>query len=74
VTKYVCPAVTAGVIREPCTGLLGSPVVHPLVSSLHATSVPVPHVALRRYSTVSNSVALPHVSMVAVPDTAGVHW
>jgi len=74
VMKYVCPAVTVGVIREPCDGLPDSPVVQPDVSSLHATSVPVPHVALLRYTTVSYSVAAPHVSIVAWPDTAGVHW
>lgn len=74
VMKYVCPAVTVGVSRDPCEGLFASPVVHPLVSSLHANSVPVPHAPPRRYSTVSKSVALPHVSIVAVPEAEGVHW
>jgi hypothetical protein len=41
--KYVCPAVTVGVIREACWPAFGvpSPVAHPAVSSLQAICVPV---------------------------------
>lgn len=48
---------------------------HPAVSSLQATWVPVPHTACRTYSTVSSVVCVElQVSIVAVPDTDGVHW
>ena len=48
--KYVCPAVTVGVTRDPWWLLFAeqvSPVPQPLVSSLHATCVPPPQVPLR---------------------------
>jgi hypothetical protein len=52
-----------------------SPVPQPVVSSLHATSVPELHVPWRRYRIVSNAVAVPlHVSIVAWPEVVGVHW
>src|SRR6266567_7914415 len=68
--KYVCPAVTVGVRREA----RNRPVELVHASSLHPTSDPLAHSPLRMYSTVSKLVPAPHVSMVAVPETAGVHW
>src|SRR5207248_3137374 len=70
--KYVCPAVTLGVRREARF----SPVAFVQASSLHpaAISGPLAQVPLRRQSTVSKVVPAPQVWMVAVPETAGVHW
>jgi hypothetical protein len=45
--KYVCPATTVGVMREPWY-VLGSLVAHPVVSSLHAISGPLVQMPLRR--------------------------
>src|SRR5262249_48000580 len=74
--KYVCPAVTVAVKRDPRRGSVPSPLMpHPFVSSLQPTSAPFAQVPCRRYSTVSKVVAVAlHVSMIAVPDVAGVHW
>src|SRR6266705_6524566 len=68
--KYVCPAVTAGVRREARS----RPVELLHASSLHPTSDALAHSPLRMYSTVSKLVPAPQVSMVAVPETVGVHW
>src|SRR5438046_7070758 len=70
--KYVCPAVTVGVIREARhtpSALLQASSLQP-----DATSDPPAHTPLRMERTVSKFVAAPHVWMVAVPETAGVHW
>ena len=74
--KYVSPAVTLEVTREPRRGEAPSRLIpQPTVSSLQATCVPVPHRRCRTYSTVSNvvSVAL-HVSKLAEPVAGAVHW
>jgi hypothetical protein len=47
--KYVCPAVTVGVIFDPRCGFVPSrEVAHPVVSSLQATSIPDAHDPCRR--------------------------
>src|SRR5437764_1424010 len=70
--KYVCPAVTVGVMREARL----RPLEFAHASSLHpdTTSAPPEHTPLRMYRIVSKFVAAPHVWIVAVPETVGVHW
>src|SRR5438093_5300123 len=69
--KYVCPAVTVGVMREARL----RPLEFAHASSLHpdTTSAPPEHTPLRMYRIVSKFVAAPHVWIVAVPETVGVH-
>src|SRR5207244_6583904 len=70
--KYVCPAVTVGVMREARF----SPLALGQASSLQPDETwdPLAHAPLRMYRTVAKVVPAPHVWIVAVPETAGVHW
>jgi hypothetical protein len=69
--KYVWPAVTVVVTREPWWSF-GSIVVQPAVSSLQETCVPL-QLPERTYSAVSKDVVPPQVAITALPERAGVH-